>query len=90
MSVQPKLITGRVLDGEAKPLAEVRVFFAGGPVPLQDIAALTGADGRFSLAAPVPGKYRIQFVADNFKTQTVEVDVEGGHGATQEITLEKA
>jgi len=77
-----------VFDGEAKPLADVRVFFVSGPVPMQDVALLTGDDGRFSLTAPVPGRYQLQFVADTFKTRTVDVDAE--RPAALEVTLEKA
>ena len=51
----PEVIHGVVRDQHGAPLAEARVYFAGGPVPLPDVAAMTDATGTFQLTAPVPG-----------------------------------
>ncbi len=56
----PEVIHGIVRDQHGAPLAEARVYFAGGPVPLPDVAAMTDATGTFQLTAPVPGTYSIQ------------------------------
>lgn len=55
----PQVINGRVRDAAGRPVAEARIGYVSGPVPLPDIAALTGEDGSFVLAAPAPGAYRI-------------------------------
>ncbi len=55
----PVLISGRVLTAEGEPVASAAVYFVRGPVALPDVAQITGADGGFSLTAPVPGPYRI-------------------------------
>ena len=89
MNPQPRIISGRVVDSEMKPIENARVLFTAGPVPLQDIAALTTDDGRFAVAAPVPGKYQIQFVADNFKTRFLEVNIDGGQRPDLEVLLER-
>lgn len=58
------VIAGQVLDPAGQPAAQVRVYFVDGPVPLPDIAMLTGDDGTFRLAVPAPGEYRIGISAD--------------------------
>jgi hypothetical protein len=55
----PVLICGRVLTAEGEPVAAAAVYFVRGPVALPDVAQVTGADGGFSLTAPVPGRYRV-------------------------------
>ncbi|MDG4865864.1 carboxypeptidase-like regulatory domain-containing protein, partial [Streptomyces sp. T-3] len=57
-------ITGVVRDASGAPVAGAHVLFTAGPVALPDIAALTDGGGGFSLAAPVPGEYRILCRAD--------------------------
>ncbi|HEY9377479.1 MAG TPA: hypothetical protein VIQ02_10325 [Jiangellaceae bacterium] len=41
---------------EGKPVAEARVFYTESPVPMPDVAALSGADGRFELTMPAAGR----------------------------------
>lgn len=53
------LVAGRVLAGDGTPAAGVQVGFAAAPVAVPDIAALTAADGAFSLTAPAAGAYRL-------------------------------
>ncbi|MDB5948126.1 MAG: Carboxypeptidase regulatory-like domain, partial [Ramlibacter sp.] len=50
-------ISGLVLDATGHPAAQVRVFIVKAPGPVPDVAALTGADGRFALAATRAGTY---------------------------------
>jgi len=66
MPRSPTIITGTVRDLAGHPVAGARIAFVEGPVPLADIAALTAADGTFSLTAPVAGIYRIACHADGF------------------------
>jgi len=71
------LVAGRVLGGSGTPLAGARVAFADAPAPVPDVAALTGPDGRFSLTAPVPGRYVVLGAADGHVPAQVAVDVRG-------------
>jgi hypothetical protein len=81
------LILGTVRGPEAIPLAEARAFFVSGPEPFPDIAALTNERGEFALAAPSPGTYRIQCVAEGFEPQIVSVDAEESGETRLEISL---
>ncbi len=69
------VIRGTVRDPAGRALAGARLAFVDGPVPLPDLALLSGADGAFSLAAPAPGTYRIACHAEGFAPQTGSVTV---------------
>ena len=69
------VISGVVRDSQGNLIAQARVYFTGGPVPLPDIAALTSKDGTFSLSAPVAGPYTLACVADGFAPTEVTVAV---------------
>ena len=53
------IIDGAVTDPSGQPVAGAAVLIASAPVPVPDIAGLTGEDGRFSITAPVAGAYRV-------------------------------
>ena len=53
------MINGAVTDPYGHPVVGVTVLIASSPVPVPDIAALTGEDGTFSIAVPAPGEYRL-------------------------------
>ena len=71
------VVAGRVLGASGMPLADARVAFAEAPVPVPDIAAVTGADGRFALSAPAPGLYVVIAAADGHVPAQVTVEVRG-------------
>jgi hypothetical protein len=71
------MLTGRVLSNSGNPLAGATVYFVDGPVALPDIAQVTGIDGRFSLAVPVSGFYRIGVSASGHADHTEDVEVGG-------------
>ena len=54
---RPRTIRGVVLLEDGRPATDVVVGVASGPVPLPDIAAITGEQGDFILAAPAVGQY---------------------------------
>ncbi|WP_077490387.1 carboxypeptidase-like regulatory domain-containing protein [Sinomonas mesophila] len=86
----PALLTGRVTDDGGAPLALASVAVVRAPVPMPDIAALTDADGRFTLTAPAPGEYEVGVSADGFERTTAEVTVGGDGEAALEIRLRRA
>ena len=69
------LIRGRVTDEHGQPLPWASAAFASGPVDLPDIAAVSNAEGEFTLTAPVPGRYRLNVHADDHEGRAVDVDV---------------
>ena len=80
-------ISGVVRDSRGQPVAGARVSFAEGPVPLPDIAALTGDDGSFVLSAPAPGTYRIDCYADGFAPEHTSVTTRPATPVTVAIRL---
>lgn len=62
----PGLIAGVVRDASGAPVEDARVYFTDAPAPTPDVAALTGADGSFSLTAPVEGTYTLECSAEGF------------------------
>jgi len=81
-------ILGTVTGPNGEKIAEASVYFMDGPVPLPDIAQLTDDDGRFRMAAPAPGTYRIGVRAP-YTEQTAEitVDVQDEPEVTAHVTL---
>jgi hypothetical protein len=69
------LVPGRVVDEHGCPLAGVTVL-VDGPVPLPDIAQLTGTDGTFTVVAPAPGRYRLGLRAPGRAPEDREFDVD--------------
>lgn len=69
------LIRGSVADESGRPAAGAAVYVTASPRPMPDIAQLTGEDGRFTLAAPAPGRYAIGARAGE-ATGEATVDVE--------------
>jgi hypothetical protein len=82
MTRKPNIIHVVVRDSKGRPVSGARVYFIAGPGPLPDIAALTGADGKFALAAPASGKYEVGCTTDQASTSR-SVDVTG-----KDVTVE--
>jgi hypothetical protein len=80
-------ILGTVTGPDGAKIAEASVYFIEGPVPLPDIAQLTDEEGRFRLAAPAPGTYRIGARAPGFETAEVKVEVQDEPEVAASITL---
>lgn len=87
---QPTIITGEVRGPDGLPATQARVFFVNGPVPLPDIAMLTGADGKFTLSAPAAGVYEIGIHADNCAPLTATVTISAGQDITLRLALQQA
>jgi hypothetical protein len=74
------IIGGAVTDPSGRPVAGATVLIASAPVPVPDIAGLTGDDGRFSITVPVPGDYRLVVRSE---VDLVEVTVHVAAGEVQ-------
>lgn len=73
---QPQhIISAIVRDLRNDPVAQARVYFISGPVPLPDIAALTDGNGLVTLSVPSTGTYTIGCTAEGFSTTTVTITV---------------
>jgi hypothetical protein len=84
------VIHGVVRGPDGSPVAQARAYFASGPGPFPDIAALTDPEGRFTLSAPAPGGYVIECAAEGFAPEGVSLDVKEGEESRIEITLRPA
>ncbi|MGV9457113.1 carboxypeptidase-like regulatory domain-containing protein [Streptomyces sp. NPDC003635] len=55
----PCLITGVVEDLHGRPVPDATVYFTAGTGPYPDVAALSAADGSFTLSVPDEGDYTL-------------------------------
>ncbi len=69
------LIRGVIRDVGGAALEGAVVGFVDAPVDVPDIAAVTGGDGTFTIAAPARGRYRIGVRAPDHEYREVELDV---------------
>jgi hypothetical protein len=85
----PVPILGVVTDDDGRPVADAAVSIEAAPVAVPDIAALTGADGSFSLPAPVTGRYTVTVVAPGFRIgrAVAHVDIERSTEVHLEVRL---
>ena len=87
MANNPSIISGTVLDPDRQPVADARVYFIEGPVPLPDLAILTDRNGEFTLTAPAAGTYKIGCTANGFEPTSVTVNVKRGQDVQVDIVL---
>lgn len=66
---EPLMIAGIVTDQAGHPVTGAVVAIAAAPVPVPDIAAVTGEGGRFSIDVPVAGDYRLTVRAGDWWTE---------------------
>ncbi len=90
MASPHSIITGKVLDSKRNAISGARVFFSAGPGALPDIAALTNQEGEFSLPAPIPGTYTIEFAADGFRETRDTLTIPGDSTSGLAVELEPA
>lgn len=64
-----------VSDSAGEPVAGARVYFTEGPGSFPDIAAMTGPDGAFILAAPTTGTYTLACAAGDHDPISITVEV---------------
>jgi Carboxypeptidase regulatory-like domain len=83
------LITGIVRDPGGKPVAGARISFVQSPVPMPDVALVTGEDGRFTLGVPVKGPYELAVDTDGFQRATIRITIEKTSPVNVEIRLRR-
>jgi hypothetical protein len=84
------VISGIVRGDNGNPVAQARVSFLAGPVPLTDIAALTDIDGTFSLSAPVAGEYVVEVVIEQFVRKELKITIAPNEHKSVVINLSRA
>ncbi len=84
MPAKPIIVAGVVRGPAGEQVAQGRVFIARSPVPVPDVAALTDAEGRFTLSLPAPGLYEVACVAEGYAPSSATVEV----ADEQELRLE--
>lgn len=89
MTDAARTIDGTVLDATGAPVAQARVYITHAPGPVPDVAALSGADGRFTIAAARPGVYEIACSTDTQGSAAATVRVGAKSGAAVELRLGK-
>ena len=85
MAEKPIIVTGVVRGPGGEQVAQARVFIARGPGPVPDIAALTDAEGRFTLSLPMRGSYEITSAAEGYVSSSTTVEV--GHDRELRVEL---
>ena len=81
------IVAGVVRGPGGEPVPQARVFVARGPVPVPDIAALTDAEGRFTITVPAPGTYELAFAAEGYQPLSATVEVTGEQESRLELRL---
>ena len=69
-----QVLVGTVRDSAGQPVAGARVILTESPLPMPDLAALTGPDGRFMLSLPVAGHYELAVHAEGFASKTAKFE----------------
>ncbi|MFN3389669.1 MAG: carboxypeptidase regulatory-like domain-containing protein [Allosphingosinicella sp.] len=68
-------VVGRVCAADGGPVAGAAVAVVSAPVPLPDIAQITGSDGGFDIEAPEVGTYVLAVHAPDGAVRQVSVEV---------------
>lgn len=90
MPANPMVVAGVVRGPADEPVPQARVYIAGGPVPVRDIAALTDAEGRFSMSLPATGTYELACTAEGYTSASTTVEVAGEQTQLVELRLPAA
>jgi hypothetical protein len=86
MKTRPATVSGVVLDTSGQAVAQARVFFSQAPGAVPDVAALSGTDGSFTLAAPHLGRHVLTCSSDALGSTSAAVTV-NANGAWVEMRL---
>ena len=75
---------GTVVDAERTPVSGALVAVEWGTAPTPEIAIETEQGGRFAIALPVEGRFRLRATAPDGETGSQEIEGAGG----EEIVIE--
>ncbi len=78
-------IDGQVIDATGRPVPEVSITLQDGPGTFPDLAALTDAEGRFTLHDLSVGRFTLRLVPP--EGEPVSRMVEVGNGGTERLVL---
>ena len=81
-------IEGRVVSG-GRPASDVAVAIESAPVPLPDIASLTGAGGEYALSGLPAGEYRIAFHAPSGRRSSRTMRVKANTVVRCDVDMDK-
>jgi Carboxypeptidase regulatory-like domain len=87
MPAKPIVVGGVVRGPGGEELPQARVFIAKAPVPVPDVAALTDAEGRFTLSLPAAGRYEVACVVEGYAPLSATVEVADEQGLQLELQL---
>ena len=87
MTITARTISGTVLDATGAPVAQARVYIPRAPGPVPDVATLSGADGRFTIAAAHSGVYEIACSTDTQGSAAASVQMGAKGHAVVELRL---
>jgi hypothetical protein len=80
-------LSGKVASADGTPIRGAAVYVVESPSPVQDIAQLTGEDGRFSISVPQPGNYRLGVNAPGLQKTELDVHVFPDDSEAQSIDI---
>ena len=78
-------IDGRVIDASGHPVPEVSITVQDGPGSFPDLAALTDAEGRFTLHGLSAGRFTLRLVPP--EGEAVDRMVQVANGAKERVVL---
>ena len=78
-----------VQDGAGRPIDSAVVTISESPVPVPDIAALTGLDGRVSLNVPREGIYEITVITEGLPVTVAQLEA-AVNGAESNVLMRGA
>ena len=78
-------IQGRVVDPQGRPVAEATVYIISAPANMPDIAQLTDEQGKFTISAPVPGRYTVGVRSEIWGSAQADVQVRAEEPVTVEV-----
>lgn len=77
MAAKSSLIQGQVLDAQGRPVAGARISWVSAPVAMADVALMTDAKGRFTVAAPALGAFTLRCDSDRHGTTELSLQATG-------------
>jgi len=81
------IVYGQVFDPHGRPEPEASIYFVSAPVSMPDIAQLTDEEGKFTLSAPVPGRYTLGVRSERWGDSQKTFEVSGEESLVIKVQL---